>query len=180
MFQTRYIDDQDIIRLFKESRNRVKSMALIHEKLYQSKEMARVHSAEYIRSLTSYLFHSYVAQKRGILLKLKVDGVSLNIDQGVLCGLIINELISNSLQHAFPIDKGDRPPEVYVSLCLDNNDHVTLVVGDNGIGFPPNLDFHKTESLGLQLVLMLVEQLEGTIELDKQAGTRFEINFVLQ
>lgn len=171
--QSGYIIDKDAIEMFKESQNRVKSMALIHEKLYQSKDLARIDFAEYIRNLTNYLFRSYGVTSNRIKLKKNVDDVFLGLDTAIPCGLIINELVSNSLKHAFPDGKEG---EIHICLFLDN-DKFTLIVRDNGVGFPKDLDFRNTESLGLQLVITLVEQLEGTIDLKRSGGTEFKIIF---
>ena len=153
-------------------------MALVHEQLYQSKGLARVDFAEYIQNLATYLLHSYGVDPDAITLKINADDVSLGIDTAVPCGLIINELVSNSLKHAFPAGKarGDRESEIRINLRAHDN-KLTLVVSDNGVGLPRDLDFRNTESLGLHLVNTLTRQLEGTIELDRSGGTAFEITF---
>jgi Signal transduction histidine kinase len=103
-----------------------------------------------------------------------VDNVLPDVDPAIHCGLIINELVSNSLKHAFP--RGKRG-EIQIALSSDTDKKLTLVVGDNGIGFPKDLDFQNTESLGLQVVVTLVKKLKGTIELDRSSGTEFKIVF---
>jgi two-component sensor histidine kinase len=148
-------------------------MALVHERLYQSRDLARVDFAEYIRNLVSYLFRSYEVHSNVIKQKINIANVSLGIDAAVPCGLILNELVSNSLKHAFP---DGRAGEIRIGLSSDNG-KFTLMVSDNGVGFPKDLDLRNTQSLGLQLVNTLVEQLEGTIELDRSGGTAFEITF---
>jgi PAS domain S-box-containing protein len=171
--RSKNIEDQEALEMFQDSRNRVRSMALVHERLYQSQDLARVDFAEYVRNLANYLFRSYGFNSNVIKLKINVDDVFLSIDTAVPCGLILNELVSNCLKHAFP--KGGEG-EIGIELC-SNDDKFTLTVGDNGVGLPKGLDFRKTESLGLQLVNTLVDQLEGTIELDRSDGTAFEITF---
>src|SRR6185369_2875231 len=126
-----------------------RSMALIHEKLYQSKDLARIDFAEYIRTLAANLFRSYRVNSDAIVLSIEVDDVSLSVDTAIPCGLIINELVSNSLKYAFP--KGGAG-KIKVELNLEGNNNFTLVVSDDGVGFPKELDFRTTESLGLQLV----------------------------
>jgi PAS domain S-box-containing protein len=165
------ISGQDQARTFRESQDRIRSMALIHEKLYQARDISRVDFAEYVRSLTSYLCRSYVTGP-GIELDVEIDGISLDIDKAIPCGLIINELVSNSLKYAFP----DRPGQICIRLTGCGNGY-TLVVEDNGTGLPSGLDFRNTPSLGLQLVNTLVGQLEGTIELTRDNGTTFTITF---
>jgi two-component sensor histidine kinase len=142
--------------------------------LYQSKDLSKINFAEYVRNLGDHLLHSYGINSNTITLQAAIDDVFLGIDTAIPCGLIINELVSNSLKHAFP--KGRRG-EVRVELFSDDNDGFTLVVSDNGIGFPRDLDFRNTKSLGLQLVMDLVEQLDGNIELDRNHGTTFKITF---
>ena len=148
-------------------------MALIHQKLYDSHDLARIDFAEYLRSLASALFSSYGLGSQGISLQLNVDDIRLDMNTAVPCGLIINELIANSLKHAFPTGHG----EISVDLHSDGDDMVALTVSDNGGGFPEDLDFRKTDSLGLQLVTTLTKQLGGTIELDRRAGTAFKLKF---
>jgi two-component sensor histidine kinase len=161
-------------------------MALIHEQLYKSHDLAQIDFGEYIRNLAAYLLRSYGELARAITLKIETDHVSLGIDSAVPCGLILNELISNSLKHAFS-SNGNGPPgeygpdgakgEIRVELRAHNGHDLSLMVSDNGVGFSPGLDFRSAASLGLQLVNTLVNQLDGTIELDNNRGTAFRINF---
>ncbi|HEX3034633.1 MAG TPA: PAS domain S-box protein, partial [Thermodesulfobacteriota bacterium] len=170
--QSRTIKGKKSLEKFKESQDRVKSMALIHEKLYQSKDLDRVNFAEYIRSLLNYLFNSYGVGSR-VRLRIEVDDIFMNIDKAIPCGLIINEIISNSLKYAFWKDSGG---EVKVE-CKEDEGVYRLIISNDGIPFPENVDFTKTKSLGLQLVCALVEQLRGSIELDRTGGTEFRITF---
>jgi PAS domain S-box-containing protein len=170
--QSEKISGQDPVRTFRESQDRIRSMALIHEKLYQARDISRVDFAEYARSLTAYLSRSYVSGP-GIEIVIDIEDVSLDIDLAIPCGLIINELVSNSLKYAFP---DGRHGEIRIGLSRAGNGY-TLVVADNGAGLPPGLDFRDTPSLGLQLVNTLVGQLEGTIELLRGTGTAFRISF---
>lgn len=176
--QSGYIKDKHSLGMFKESQNRIKSMALVHEKLYQSKDLANIDFAGYIQSLAVNLFRSYGANQNGIIPKIRVDNVSLGIDTAIPCGLIINELVSNSLKYAFP---NGRKGEIWIELYAENTGNeskYTLIVGDNGTGLPEGMDFRNTESLGLQLVNTLVSQIGGTIELNSDAaGTEFRIKF---
>jgi PAS domain S-box-containing protein len=171
--QAGYIKDRRALEMFKESQNRIRSMALIHEKLYQSKDLARIDFTEYIRNLMTYLFRLYEADTDSIRLKIDTNGVLLAIDTAIPCGLIVNELVSNSLKYAFP---QKRKGEISISLHSDGS-RFTLTVSDSGIGFPDDLDFRNTESLGLQLVTGLTAQLDGTVELLNSNGTIFKIAF---
>jgi len=170
--QRSYIQDEEADNLLQESQGRVKSMALIHEKLYQTSDLARINVAEYIRSLTMNLFHSYTV-KPGIKLSMDVGELYFNIDTAVPLGLIINELVSNSLKYAFQDqDEG----EIRISLIeTAEPGRYLLLIRDDGTGFPEELDFGQTHSLGLQLVNTLVNQLDGEIEMVTNGGTTFNI-----
>ena len=171
--QTNYIDDEIALDVLKESQNRVKTMGMIHEKLYQSNDFINIKFDDYILRLVTDLFYSYNIQKDHIKPVIEVDDVILNIETGVPCGLIISELVSNSLKYAFPKGKTGK---LKVSLKKYSNKY-ELTVNDNGIGFPEDLDFKNTDSLGLQLVNNLVDQIDGEITLDTSRGTKFKIIF---
>jgi len=171
--QAGYIEDEKTLEILKAGESRVASMAMIHEQLYLSGDLAKVNFTEYIENLVANLFNSYNVNSEAIALKINVDNVNLKLDAAIHCGLIINELISNSLKYAFPAGKEGE-------ICIDlyrNNNHFILTVSDNGIGFPKDLDFHNTASLGLQIVTALTNQLEGMIELNRDRGTEFKILF---
>lgn len=175
--QSIQIDDERLMTMFFESQNRVRSMALVHERLYQSSNLAQIEFGEYIRQLATQLFKTYQPNLGQVALKVDVQpAVALAIDEAVPCGLILNELVSNAFKHAFP---GGRPGEVCLVLSCEDNERVVLQVGDNGIGFPETLDFRQTDSLGMQLVNMLTEQLNGTVKLDQHDGTVFQIVFAM-
>ncbi len=170
--QSRHIKDKKYAEMLKESQDRIKSMGLIHEKLYKSESLANIDFSEYIKDLTQSLLRSYGVSADNIALKIE-GNVCLGIDTAIPCGLIINELVSNSLKHAFP----DRKGEITVSLRSDNG-CIELIVSDDGVGIPDDIDFRTTESLGLHLVTILAEdQLGGTITLDRTAGTAFHVTF---
>ena len=171
--QTNYIDDNIALDVLKESQNRVKTMAMIHEKLYQSNDFVNIKFDDYILRLVSDLFYSYNIQEDHIKPVIQVENVKLNIETAVPCGLIISELVSNSLKYAFPEGKNGK---MRVSLKRHYNNY-ELTISDNGIGFPEDIDFRNTNSLGLQLVNTLVEQIDGEITLDYIQGTKFTIIF---
>jgi two-component sensor histidine kinase len=173
--QSSYIKDKQYVEMFKESQNRIKSMALIHEKLYQVKDLARIDFNDYIRNLANGLFRSYRVGNGRISLKVDAEGVSLGVDTAIPCGLIINELVSNSLKYAFT---DGREGKIEIILRAIDETEMELIVSDNGVGISEDLDFKNTKSLGLQLVATLVEdQLHGRIELNRAAGTEFRIKF---
>jgi two-component sensor histidine kinase/PAS domain-containing protein len=156
----------------RDSQNRIRSMALIHEKLYQSGDLAHIDFAEYARSLVASLARSYTSGT-AVKVDAEVEGIMLDIDRAIPCGLIINELVTNSLKYAFP---DGRSGTITISMSRGGGKYA-LTVADDGAGLPPGLDFRDTPSLGLQLVNTLASQLEGTIELDTARGTRFKITF---
>ena len=158
--QTQYVDDKEAVDLLKESQNRVMSMAMIHEKIYLSKDLIHINFQDYIRNLVSNLFNSYDVEKSRIKPTLVIDDVNLNIETAVPCGLIISELVSNSLKYAFP---DDMEGEIYISLTA-SSDKFRLIISDNGIGLPEEFDFENIGSLGLLLVNNLTEQIDGEIK----------------
>lgn len=172
--QSKQIEDPKTLDVFLESQHRVRSMALVHERLYQAGDLAWVNYADYVRGLASYLYQSFGTDLAQVKLRIEVDDISLGIDTAVICGLLINELVSNSLKHAFP---GDREGEIVVGFHRDQEDQCSLMIHDNGIGVPKDLGSRKTESLGLRLVNSLVGQLEGALEVDRDGGTTFRITF---
>ncbi|MBI5591519.1 MAG: hypothetical protein HY881_13660 [Deltaproteobacteria bacterium] len=172
------IKDEKAIALFKESQNRVYSMALIHEKLYQSESLAKIDFHEYIKSLTSYLFISYGATARAIRPRIRIEDISLDVDTTIPCALIINELVSNSLKHAFPASRrAEETGEITIGLRRDTGDGFLLAVGDNGVGLPEGFEIESSDSLGLKLVNVLVKQLAGTILIGEGRGAEFTISF---
>ena len=169
-----YIKDKEAQEMLIESQNRIEAMALIHEKLYQTENLSRIDFKRYIETLTDTLFDFYGVCAERILLKIDVDKVLFGIDAAIPCGLIVNELVSNSLKHAFP---EGRCGEIKIALLPLDENVFELTVSDNGMGLPRGLDFRNTESLGLQLVNILTEQLHGEIEIDRASGTEFKITF---
>lgn len=172
--QSDYIKDPEALQVFAESRNRVRSMALIHEKLYQSHDLARIDFADYLRSLTRNLQSSYSKKSASVQIGVEVDEVMLGVDSAVPCGLIVNELVTNCFKYAFP---ADRPGEIQISMARVEGAGLRLSVSDNGVGFPKDVDFKNTNSLGMQIINTLAEQLDGTIQMFNGTGTKFEICF---
>ncbi|OEC88336.1 MULTISPECIES: PAS domain S-box protein [Methanobacterium] len=173
--QTRCVEGEESISVLKESQNRVKTMAMVHEKLYQSEDLKDINFKEYIESLVSDLFYSYGVKKGTIDLKIDMDNLEMDIDTAIPCGLIINELVTNSLKYAFPCPNNEDI--VKVGLKKLQKDNLKLVVSDNGVGLPEDLDMENVETLGLKMVTILVNQLKGNLEVDKTAGTEFRITF---
>ncbi|MFA0847114.1 MAG: sensor histidine kinase [Methanobacterium formicicum] len=171
-------DEQFAVSILKESQNRVKSMAMIHENLYQSKDFTHIKFEDYITRLVYELFYSYSGDADKIRLVVDVDDVNLNMETAVPCGLIVSELFTNSVKYAFP---EGREGEIRVSLKQepgkDDDREFILTVSDDGVGFPPDLDYRNTETLGLELVNSLTCQIDGNISLDLTQGTKFTVKF---
>lgn len=170
--QAEYAKDSQTVAMLKDCQLRVRSMALIHDKLYQSKDLASVDFDEYARNLTAHLLHSFGVCPDRISLHFMTEPVRFDVQTAIPCGLILNELVSNCLKHAFP---GDQSGEIHIVLQKSPEERFTMVVHDNGVGFPPDLDFRIAESLGLQLVNTLTGQLRGTLALDPSHGTTFTL-----
>ncbi len=165
--------DPLVIEAFRNSQSRVISMALVHEELYRSEDMESIDFSDYIIKLVNDLSRSYRTDIRMVNIRTRIENVFLDMDVAIPLGMIVNELVSNSFKHAFaPEDTGD----ILIDLSFDGK-MFTLVICDNGKGFPEDVNFRDTESLGLQLVTTLVDQIDGTIELERNDGTRFIIIF---
>ena len=176
--QSASIQYADALQAFQDSRNRIKSMALMHETLYQSQDLARVDIGRYILTEADHLFTACGGHARGVALNAQVDDVTLAIDSAVPCGLIINELATNGLRHAFPPGRDRETGEedrIRIELRSESDGQLALIVGYNGVGLPPDLDLQDPSSFGLQLVSILAQQLKGTIDVDRAVGTAFEI-----
>jgi two-component sensor histidine kinase len=178
--QSNQIDDPRYVALFNDSRNRIISMALVHEKLYRSKNLSNIDFKDYITSLANGLFSFYGKNAKNVSLSVNAGGIILGIDTAIPCGLIINELLSNCLKYAFP---EGRSGSIFIDLkkttAGDTSDsRYELTVSDNGIGLPEDIDIKSTKSLGLQLVTNLtMHQLRGSIELRRSGGTCYFIRF---
>lgn len=167
---------QALAPLLKESQNRVKAMALMHEKLYRSANLAQIDFAQYIRDLGASLMHAYGIDPQRITLTVQAESVALNIDTALPCGMILNELVSNALKHAFPPGKCG---EIRIALSITPDHQGRLRVQDTGVGLPETSTIERTESLGLKLVKLFTEQLNGTLDIRREQGTIFTITFPL-
>jgi PAS domain S-box-containing protein len=173
--QAEYAHDQKIHDIFVESQSRIKAMSFIHEKLYQSDNLAKISLRDYISSLAKSLFSTYKVNTAQIHLAVDADDISLGVDTAIPCGLIINELVSNSLKHAFPDNRIGR---IAITVRTVRPGEFELVVGDDGVGIPTGLDILNAKSLGLHLVTLLAKnQLRGRIEMMRNSGTSFRIRF---
>ncbi len=171
--QSRYIKDEASKSIFKDSQNRARSMALTHELLYQSSDLKRINFGSYVNKLTSELFSVYVTDPNKIKLDMDIDDVMLDINTAIPLGLIVNELVSNSMKHAFPNNKEGN---IVIKFKLDDGNY-SMIVSDNGVGFPQDYNIQNSDSLGLKIVNSLTEQIDGEIKIEISNGTKFIIKF---
>ena len=171
--QSSYVKDENTLNILRESQNRIKSMSFIHESLYKTDDFSKINFSEYISSLSKNLVHSYVIYSNLVELDLSLEEVFLNLDLSIPCGLIINELVSNALKYAF-IDH--KKGKIKIEL-FEKKGVINLIVQDNGLGLPDNINYKETESLGLQLVITLAEQIDAEVILDNTKGAKYTIIF---
>ena len=171
--QASYIQDEDALNSFTDSEKRATSMAMIHERLYQSTDLRNIDFGNYIKDLANELYKTMVSDTSRISLKLDVKSIKIDLNTVVPLGLIVNELVTNSIKYAFPLDKKGT---IYVEF-YKKDENIVLKVSDNGVGFPKNLDYKNTNSLGLELVNSLTKQLGGELTLDRSQGTDFTLTF---
>jgi two-component sensor histidine kinase len=170
--QMRQIDDKQMKQILAETQHRVRAMSLVYEKLSQSEKLSQIDLSDYTKFLATQLFSYYGVNFQKVALEIAIEKVMIDINTAIPLGLIINELISNALNHAFP---SDRKGTITISSQYENK-VLTLVIKDDGIGLPPDLDWKNPESLGLRLVNNLVEQLNGTIKVERELGTTYIIS----
>ena len=171
--QSSYVNDPKTLEILRESQQRIKSMSFIHETIYRTADFSRLEFMDYIKTIASNLIQSYRNAATRVDFIPQMESVGLNLDQAIPCGLIINELVSNALKYAF---KG-RKKGVLTVILREENDDVILAVKDDGVGLPPDFAFEKNNSLGIQLVYALLEQLDATMKVNQTEGTEFFIRF---
>jgi PAS domain S-box-containing protein len=171
--QVAKVTDESVRQPLRESQDRIRSIALVHEMLYRSPDLSRVKVADYARSLVLQLFRSHSVDSRRITVLFDIGRVELGVDVAVPCGLIVNELVVNALKHAFP---DGRKGVIQVSMKADAESYV-LGVKDDGVGLPPELDLRRVDTLGLQLVRTLADQIAGKLQVERQSGASFTITF---
>lgn len=174
--QSQTIEDEQVLAILEESQNRISSMALIHEKLYQSVNLANIDFVEYIRDLTYHLLASYNVNPDWVQTEMNIQSIQLNLDSAIPCGLLINELVSNSLKHGFP---HQRSGKIYIFLGVKDQETETfcLKVEDDGVGLPQGFNPRKATSLGVSLITSLTQQLRGKLKFQNNPGASFEITF---
>lgn len=171
--QSSYVKDENTLTILRESQNRIKSMSFIHESLYRTKDFSSVNFSEYIDNLARNLVQSYLLEQGKVEVNLVLGNYKLNLDQAIPCGLIINELLSNSMKYAFPNRSNGK-----IDIVIEKKgEKMYFTVSDDGIGLPKGLDIENTDTLGLQLVYTLISQLDGNIEVINSRGTKYLFNF---
>ncbi|MFW9902615.1 MAG: PAS domain S-box protein [Candidatus Thorarchaeota archaeon] len=174
LLQEQYVKDEKTLHIFKDFQSRIKVMALIHQTLYNSENLYKIHLSKYIEELVHNLFKAYSANSKQIRLKLNIENIDFSLDKAMACGLIINELVSNSLKHAFSKKESGK---IIVTLKEAKNNRIFLDVYDNGIGFPKDVDYKKSDTLGLKLISTITKQLGGKISIEKNNGTHVTITW---
>lgn len=173
--QAQGIEDFRVQQIFEDSQSRISSMALVHDSLYRSQDLARINLSEYIQTLSTSLFHTYRIQADSVQLKVDVqEEVFVSLEKAIPCGLILNELITNALKHGFT---DGRKGEITVKLEVTSESVIHLVVENDGSGLPATFELPTMRSMGLRLVHALVSQLQGQLEVDKTVKTRFKVTF---
>jgi two-component sensor histidine kinase/CheY-like chemotaxis protein len=175
--QAAYTAEPEARHLLRESQNRVRALAFAQDTLYQQADLATIDLASYVHTIVSYLVEVYGNLNGAITVDVQVGNFQLDLEAAANCGMIINELTSNALQHAFPADWHVEKGLIRVEICAQGNGDCTLIVSDNGVGLGPGLDLQNPQSLGLRLVTMLAGQLGGVLEVDRRGGTAFKISF---
>ena len=172
--QTCDIDDERVKSIFQETESRIRAMALVHEKLYRSRNLSEIDLGDYIKEVASSLIANMVMDQK-ITLHMQLEPVAINIDYAIPLGLVINEIVTNSVKHAFP---GNRIGGVFINLTKEPDGRIVLGIGDNGIGLPHEIDLGNCTSFGLQMVYSLIKmQLKGSVVLDRENGTSFHVYF---
>jgi two-component sensor histidine kinase len=172
--QARHLRDEQARAMFEESQNRVHSISLVHEMLYRAGDLSRVDFGDYLRSLATHLFEGWKGSTRSINISVEAAEVGLSVDTAIPCGLIINELVTNALKHAFPEAASGS---IRITAAQEPPGWLKLMVQDDGIGIPENVNLRRSGSLGLELVNTLVRQLHAKLEVRRDAGTTFNIQF---
>jgi PAS domain S-box-containing protein len=173
--QSESLEDPGVIQAFRDSKNRIRSMALVHENLYQFGDLARIDSGEYVRQVVDYFFSTYGNLGGRIVSSIQVEKISLDMDTAIPIGLILTELLSNALKHAFPPGGGNG--KITIRLRSTSKDALSLTVKDNGVGLPDHVEPGETKSLGLKLVSLLTQQVDGRLDIQRRGGTAFTVTF---
>lgn len=171
--QSSYVKDEKTLEVLRESQQRIKSMSFLHETIYRTADFSKLEFTNYLRSIASNLIQSYRTSDVQIEFVDNMETVFLNLDQSIPCGLIVNELVSNALKYAF---RGKKKGKLKITLN-EKEGVVTLIIADDGVGLPKDFNYDKTDSLGIQLVYALTEQLDAKMDVANKKGASFSIVF---
>jgi two-component sensor histidine kinase len=174
--QARTIEDDALLRLYKDAERRIFAMALVHEKLYRSSDLARIDFSEYVKSLAGDLSGAYEAECGEVAIEVDADRVDLGVDQAIPCGLILNEILTNTFKYAFP-PSFNKDKKIFITLHCTDGERIKFIIGNNGVDVPQNIDLETADSLGLSLLNILVQQLRGDIHLNRGNGLTYTITF---
>jgi PAS domain S-box-containing protein len=175
--QAEKFEDPSVLNAFRDSQHRIRSMALVHEKLYQAKDLSKIEFSQYIKDLSQQVSRSIEFKGARISVKVKADNIKLGIDTAIPCGLIINELLTNAFKYAFPNNWTGR---IHIRMQLTEDIYYKLIISDNGVGLPGYIDVQNPSTFGLNLVYLLTQQLEGKVEAQREKGTSFIITFPIK
>ncbi|MCB0359516.1 MAG: sensor histidine kinase, partial [Bdellovibrionales bacterium] len=174
--QCRRTSDPELLKVLKESQNRILSIAVLHETLYRTDDLSAIPADEYFRQILSHLRSSYGINSHPEV-QVDTSGIELEIDQAIPCGLLINELVTNSFKYAFPTRQAQLQGRIQIELSALDHDRLRLVIADNGHGLPEHVSLESSATLGLRLVRTLATQLDADIKLQNEHGVRVEIDF---
>jgi PAS domain S-box-containing protein len=170
--QSSLVEDEKTLAILRESQSRIRTMSFIHESLYRTKDFSEIDFTEYLTNLSKNLVSSYSVSSK-VKLTLELDNVHLSLDQAIPCGLIVNEIVTNSLKYAF---KDIKNAEIFVKIH-ENEETIQLIIGDNGIGLPDDYLAHASQTLGVQLIEALTDQIDGEMKIENKAGTKYLLTF---
>ncbi|MDH7605350.1 MAG: histidine kinase dimerization/phosphoacceptor domain -containing protein, partial [Melioribacter sp.] len=177
--QSKLLHDKESISIFTETQLRIRSLALVHEKLYRSKNISQINSSEYIKNLVTNIFDTYRFDINNTEIKFDIDDIKLTVDRAVPIGLLLNELLTNVIKYAFPKDKIPKSHKKCVEIVFKNKDNskLELLISDNGVGLPDSFNIENSDSLGLKIVSNLVSQIDGELIINPKNNTEFRIIF---
>lgn len=168
--QSSYLNDHHTLGVFRETQSRINAIALLHQKIYESRLLSSIDFSIYLKDITTSIFNTFNANAEKVELEFDIQNIDVDIDYGIYLGLVLNELITNALKHAFP---DERKGKIFISV--KQKEKIEIVVQDDGIGFPANYDITESDSLGMQIISSMIEQMDGEIIIEKNPGTKFKI-----
>jgi two-component sensor histidine kinase len=172
--QSQHVSDPELLYIIKETQNRIMAMSFAHQKLYQSKNFSEVDFCEYLKKIVSQIVHIFGTESKNIKISINSESVKLGIETAIPCGMLVNEIITNSVKHAFP---NNEKGEIKISFRKEDGNNYGLTVGDNGIGMSGKINIAEAKTLGLQLIETLARQIDAKLELHGKKGMEYRITF---